>query len=961
MSKIETPFIQNPETIGAGEKIDSLKRIESKLIQLKVLKEEASVHRDNLVEELGISYAEADNLLSLDLEKSTDYLYEYFYDKVLAREENKVESNEALGIHDFSSSEKAGLITNAIFSKIANSFEQYHLLRQKIFESFTEQDLADIKKYAMAILPEIRQTFAYISSMKKAIDTAQIGKTNSGLYSAENVSDIYSIPEDRINLHRQKLREAIRKSKIKRGMVSDQENVEDSEGVSKWRAIIKGPGRQEVLDRTKKEREQERIAANISGEELRERLGNLAKEDMLGALTNYHHETRFLFNLLNQGQIVETAYFKSIIEEAMPYLLKEPPTIVYLHGDFGSGKTALARHISKTRFNKEPIVVSGGKSVEPEKFTEEFRLSKDTPAEILNMLNEANGNESGVGDSLDFAAVIGKLGIQASDLKQKCLENIKKEVGENGEQIDSQENSNIERYVDNLIENIFKGGAQGKYALGAMYVAMATGRPLIIDEANAISPDVLIAFNDLLTKKIGDKVYVRSTDALTKKDEDGRFIEIKEGYCVIWTGNTGERYEQARFNDIDPASYSRIKPIKVEYLPNSVSATNEDLRLFEVELFSKMQFADSDAMVKFLKESKDFASSNQIFQVLLLKMMNRRLGAEVMASKEDKYSSVKELYRLSVSARIVMNLFENRTEKMSNEIFSGLQKYIESETPTVVAKKLKKANLTMRDLIDNIVGSYLDYDFAMDLEYYVFDFIKKYNLAPEDQVILYNIFVKSGFFRHENGWPDFFDTPDLKSFNSAISAYNPVKGSADGSRLPVSKYKSIDQNGDMVPMIDQKNSPMQHSYLSSLETIQILHGAFPGMSLGNYSRIESRMKKQEIKSEGNFSENKEKAEDLLTHLIDVGEIILKKSKNFTTDLKLSLGQAVSVTFESIYKIDTENENSFAKISVIVEGFCNTVLQSINNVKPINEEELKRITEMDITERLPEVLRLINEA
>lgn len=74
------------------------------------------------------------------------------------------------------------------------------------------------------------------------------------------------------------------------------------------------------------------------------------------------------------------------------------------------------------------------------------------------------------------------------------------------------------------------------FAPGPMLRAMREGRPLIIDEVNAISPDVLKRLNELFLLRPGQKLKVQ--------ENGGETIEIAEGFCIICTANDkSDRYK----------------------------------------------------------------------------------------------------------------------------------------------------------------------------------------------------------------------------------------------------------------------------------------------------------------------------------------------------------------------------------------------------------------------------------
>ena len=87
---------------------------------------------------------------------------------------------------------------------------------------------------------------------------------------------------------------------------------------------------------------------------------------------------------------------------------------------------------------------------------------------------------------------------------------------------------------------------------------MDDGRPVIIDEVNAIPHELLISMNHVLTRKVGDEVNVQQNS--------GSAITIKDGYGVMMTGNLNqgdERYVDRQ--DMDPAFLSRVYKIEYDY------------------------------------------------------------------------------------------------------------------------------------------------------------------------------------------------------------------------------------------------------------------------------------------------------------------------------------------------------------------------------------------------------------
>ena len=101
------------------------------------------------------------------------------------------------------------------------------------------------------------------------------------------------------------------------------------------------------------------------------------------------------------------------------------------------------------------------------------------------------------------------------------------------------------------------GATETKFEMGPVYKALEEGKPLIIDEWNAIPHSSLILLNHLVTRKPGDLVTVQG-------DSKKSFI-VKEGFCILATGNFGDKYDHLR-EDVDVASLDRFIKLSHGYL-----------------------------------------------------------------------------------------------------------------------------------------------------------------------------------------------------------------------------------------------------------------------------------------------------------------------------------------------------------------------------------------------------------
>jgi len=583
-------------------------------------------------------------------------------------------------------------------------------------------------------------------------------------------------------------------------------------------------------------------------------------KEFFAAYVKNRSELRDLWLQLHNGVIVETPYVKEVMQKAMSALKKDPPGLVYLHGDHGTGKTALATHIGRKllreigRGDEQPIIISANKFLEPDKFTDDFQLRKLGSADMMNEIyKQIHGQDGSFSEKDSAATVLGEMGFAQDQLRQIILENRVREdylaKVRTGDIKDSP--AAFEKFkhdalgalsasylaaVDSSIKMLFDNPVQGKYALGAMYHAMKNGIPLIIDEANALTPEVAIAFNDLYTKKIGATVEAKA----------GAF-KVKKGFCIMWTGNTGERFSQARY-ELDAAAYSRIVPIRYRYLPQSIqlsSATSLTERITDIPELSAKDYPPEK-----IKETQSLAASDQIFQVLLVKLLNNRQGVELLAQKEgntwDRYAVIKELRRLSEGAKIIMDLFEGNEVQGLNLNLDGL---LGANDQSSYKTALNIANLTMRELLDKILSKYIDNGMALDLEYQIWEYIQNFAQHPQSQAVLYKVLKLVGFFETKRGvseWPDEFSTE--QKFKEKMEEFKPL------TRIP--KYIKMEENGSYYAL----NNPdgYQLSYISSIEIMQMVFGVMPARGVAGYEKIKTTKAWQVVEAErGEVLEMKE--------------------------------------------------------------------------------------------------------
>ncbi len=798
-------------------------------------------------------------------------------------------------------------------------------LNQRIDRILEEGGDQKVLVFIKSIAGKIKEALRNLKNIQEGVKSAKAAKLVTGLYTASETAGLADLEESEIR------------------EIEDLETELDSELFGEK---AKTPARTEP---------------RAGARELHDELGNLVNTDTLTAYVNYSRELRHLHTMLTEGRIVETDYVKDIIEQAMPNLTKNPPTVVYLHGDYGTGKTAIAVHISRTRFKKDPIIVAGNKFLEPDRFTEELKIEKMEPSEFLNEQLRQFGGEGKFEEGDKMGDMITALIGDKETIVKQIAESRKQEQGI--KELTKAQTDEIKHMVDSAFEN----QVQGRYVIGAMYRAMKEGRPLIVDEANAITPEVMIAFNDLMTKQIGDKVQVRSAE---------KEIEVKKGYCVIWTGNTGGRYKSARYNDVDPAAFSRIAPIRVAYLPQSryksdLSATYEE-RLELDKLGEKFMQENGDIegfRLGSYKRMKEVAKTDQIFQVLMLKLLNNRLGARLLVKKDDPYSVFKELYRLSTAARAIMDIFEETIEDFPQS--PELVRWIGSDTAATVKSKLRKTNLTMRGLLDKIVAAYLEDGMAMDLEYYVFKFVKELAQMPEEMAIVYTVMKQHGFFMGD-GWKPVNSTGNLREFQDKL-------GNFDILTLP--KYEKVDINGDYMSLLKPAGQEGDYvlKYFPSMETMQLVFGYLPPRKLQEYKELAEINQEEQKKSlklnTMNEKENEiREAFERIKEAFDPKKLYVGQEIGESDDLneeaervekELEISNSIREFNKQTKELKIDDQNYMGSLSYeeyleVAGTFCDMILKVMEGAYVINEAEAAEARRASIEDRVNMVAALIDK-
>jgi len=391
---------------------------------------------------------------------------------------------------------------------------------------------------------------------------------------------------------------------------------------------------------------------------------------------------------LTDGRIVETPYVKKQAEDIITHLRANKPVMLY--GHLGSGKTELAMHIAKNYIGKEALVISGSKHTS---------LAELYGHQVL-CVDKINKEEI---DSF------------AKEVEQKFNKWMEENPKATGKAVDRAHDRILQTYLTQ-----FKGGTISDFFMGPVYRAMAEGRPVIIDEINAIPHEILISLNHILTRKVGDKINVQQNTGTT--------VNVKKGFGVMMTGNLNQGQEKyVERQDMDPAFLSRLYKLEYDYLPQKTEGSLEN----------------------------EAGKENELFHLLLSEVMDK--NGNIEAPK----GSIKKLWNLAKAARITQDVFAGR------EISNAYYFKAGGEKETGFKYLLKESVMSIRG-VEDILGQWKKEGYEKELDYYIWKEFVSQSTVASDRAFLYQILKDRFNFFQSEGWEQ---NPDYGS-GGVINAFN---------------------------------------------------------------------------------------------------------------------------------------------------------------------------------------------
>jgi MoxR-like ATPase len=476
------------------------------------------------------------------------------------------------------------------------------------------------------------------------------------------------------------------------------------------------------------------------------------------------------------GQIVETPYVKTRINRIVDSLEHNRP--VFLHGETGTGKTELALHISRKYLSKEYLKRWEAENPPPAEDSTGYQdwLAKRREATEPKFIGGHRG--------LEVDQILGARAIKARDPipPEEQAKIVEEAIGEYQEANPDAPKETLE-VLRNAWAESFRSPLETKAYFAAFYQAMKEGRPIIIDEMNAIPHHTLIVLNNLLNREPGDVIHPQIDNADP--------FEVREGFVVIATGNwdpSGEKLYTGR-QDLDSAFLRRWIPISYDFLPQHI----------EGEDFEQKATTEEDRKRRI---------ENELYQMLLIRLMDSQLGVEAPKG------SLEKLYNLARTARVFQDVFSGR------EVGSAYN-FKDREGSTSGPNDILKENVLSLGHLIPIIESWKEGGMVRSLDDYLFlEYVERSDSRDDEKLYLYQVLQTQGNFFDihdpDRDWPD-ATKPDqfqrIISYSTADKIYGAIWG------------------GRKKPDPDQKNNFLYHSPIALLKRMfgEVERKRYPGL------------------------------------------------------------------------------------------------------------------------------------
>lgn len=432
---------------------------------------------------------------------------------------------------------------------------------------------------------------------------------------------------------------------------------------------------------------------------------------------------------LEEGKVVTTPYVREHLDRVKHNVSEGRPT--FLHGHLGSGKTEIAITAAREASIERTAFETAQK--ECSTYTKENpSVSKSETLDMLNRFYRKNyemfskalrdGDKVAV-DKFTPLIISGSKDLTSQDLfSDKTLKLAKfngKQLLEHKKDLDAEietwrrenpEDANdpekARREADKIIE-LYKlknqaFGTEVEVVKQAIYRGVEEGRPVVIDEINAIPSAVLISLNDILQRRPGETCYIPGAGQ----------VKIEPGFSIIMTGNL-EQGNVSYFGteELNPAFLSRLDVIEHDYLPMS----------------------ETDPSYK----NQADPSKNELFQVVLAYLADRQGNLELPEMEK----SLQKIFALSQLSHETGLVFGGKWRESNS---------LKTSSGDEVEPRLEKSVLSIRNLL-NVLREW-DKGSEKDLDKALWDGFISNMTNPDDQSLVLGLAKRYGFFQEGDGW-----------------------------------------------------------------------------------------------------------------------------------------------------------------------------------------------------------------
>jgi len=457
------------------------------------------------------------------------------------------------------------------------------------------------------------------------------------------------------------------------------------------------------------------------------------------------YELREHVEELESGGIITTPYVAEHMRRLGKNMEKGQPT--FIHGHLGSGKTELAIATAK----RTAIMRAAREAAEKEckdfitenpdspkserrevlgrayrrsvsQFEQALRRGDSEATERFTPLIISGSKDLTIQDlfadkTLELATLDGEALSEHREALDRKIEEWKKNNPE-----DAKDPEKAKRAADEILEP-YKGTAFGtvvKTVKQAIYRGVEKGRPVIIDEVNAIPAAILISLNDILQRRPGQFCFIPGAKEPVK---------MAEGFSITMTGNLnvgGINYVGT--DELNPALISRLDVIEHDYLPMS----------------------ETDASFERQADPK----RNELFQVAIAYLADRHGDLEL----PEMDRSLEKIFRLCQFARVTQRVFSGKWEESS---------VLKTESDDEMVPNLETSVLSMRNLL-NVLRDW-NKGLEKDLDKALWDSFISTAINPDDQNMLIALARQYGFFSEADGY-----TARVKEYGKGATSWDEI-------------------------------------------------------------------------------------------------------------------------------------------------------------------------------------------